>query len=57
MKKLITSLLAIMLTGCSTLLDKIEEPLKPTINESNYWKVPCFWDGTKLKKPYEPHTN
>lgn len=52
MKIAITSLLAIMSTGCSTLLDKLEKPLKPEINETNYWRIPCFWDGTTLKKPY-----
>jgi hypothetical protein len=58
MKRVITSLLAIVLTGCSTTIwDKLEKPLKPAVNETNYWKVPCIWDGTTLKKPYEPRTN
>ncbi len=52
MKKVIISLLTIMMTGCSTLLDELEKPLKPKIDETNYWKVPCIWDGTTLKKPW-----
>jgi hypothetical protein len=34
------------------MLDKLEKPLKPVVDESNYWKVPCIWDGTILKKPW-----
>ncbi len=49
MKKVIISALTIMVTGCTTLTDKI---VKPAVNEDNYWKTPCFIDGTKLKKPW-----
>ena len=42
-------ILSLFLTGCTTLTDKI---VKPTINENNYWKTPCIWDGTVLKKPW-----
>jgi hypothetical protein len=53
MKKVIISLLTIMITGCSTLLDELEKPLKPPVDETNYWKMPCFLDGTTLKKPWK----
>jgi starvation-inducible outer membrane lipoprotein len=52
MKKVIISLLSIMMTGCSTLLDELEKPLKPQVDDNNYWKTPCIWDGTTLKKPW-----
>ena len=52
MKKIIISVLAVMVTGCSTIWEKIEEPLKPAVNEDNYWKMPCIWDGTVLKRPW-----
>jgi hypothetical protein len=26
--------------------------VKPAIDENNYWKTPCIWDGTVLKKPW-----
>jgi hypothetical protein len=45
-------LLTLLLTGCSSLLDELEKPLKPAVDETNYWKFPCIWDGTKLKKPW-----
>jgi len=54
MKKVIISALTIALIGCSTIWEELEKPLKPKVDETNYWKMPCFWDGTKLKKPYEP---
>jgi hypothetical protein len=53
MKKVIISMLTITLTGCSTLLDELEKPLKPPVDETNYWKMPCFLDGTTLKKPWK----
>jgi hypothetical protein len=53
MKKVIISALTLLVTGCSTMLDELEKPLKPKVDETNYWNIPCFWDGTKLKKPYE----
>jgi hypothetical protein len=49
MKKVIISALTILLTGCTTLTDKI---VKPPINDDNYWNIPCFVDGIKLKKPW-----
>jgi hypothetical protein len=52
MKNVIISALTIALTGCSTLLDQLEKPLKPPIDENNYWKTPCIWDGLTLKKPW-----
>jgi len=52
MKKVIISLLVFLTAGCSTMLDRLENPLKPVVNETNYWKVPCIWDGTILKKPW-----
>ncbi len=53
MKKVIISVLTIILTGCSTTIwDELEKPLKPKIDETNYWKMPCIWDGTTLKKPW-----
>jgi starvation-inducible outer membrane lipoprotein len=55
MKKVIISALIIMLTGCSTMLDELEKPLKPKVDETNYWKMPCLWDGAILKKPYEAY--
>jgi len=42
-------ILSLLLTGCTTLTDKI---IKPAINDDNYWKTPCIWDGTVLKKPW-----
>jgi hypothetical protein len=42
-------LLVLLLTGCSSLTDKI---VKPPINDDNYWNIPCFVDGIKLKKPW-----
>jgi hypothetical protein len=42
-------ILSLLLTGCTTLTDKM---VKPTITEDNYWKIPCIWDGTVLKKPW-----
>jgi hypothetical protein len=45
-------MIPLLLTGCSTLLDQLEKPLKPPIDESNYWKTPCIWDGITLKKPW-----
>jgi hypothetical protein len=52
MKKVIIFLITFLATGCSTMLDKLEKPLKPVVDETNYWKVPCIWDGTILKKPW-----
>jgi starvation-inducible outer membrane lipoprotein len=52
MKKVIISALTLLVTGCSTIWDELEKPLKPKVDETNYWKVPCIWDGTTLKKPY-----
>jgi hypothetical protein len=49
MKNVIISALTILVTGCTTLTDKI---VKPPINDDNYWKTPCIWDGTVLKKPW-----
>jgi hypothetical protein len=49
MKKVIISALTILVTGCTTLTDKI---VKPPINDDNYWNIPCFVDGIKLKKPW-----
>jgi hypothetical protein len=43
-------------TGCST-LDFGDKIIKPKVNENNYWETPCIWDGTTLKKPYEPIRN
>ena len=52
MKKVIISVLTILVTGCSTIWDKLENPLKPVVNENNYWKTPCICDGTVLKTPW-----
>jgi|LakMenEpi03Aug12_release.lakeMendotaPanAssembly.Ray.scaffolds.fasta_scaffold6733501_2 hypothetical protein len=52
MKKVIISALTLTLTGCTSILDELEKPLKPKVDETNYWKMPCIWDGTKLKKPW-----
>jgi hypothetical protein len=52
MKKVITFLLTLLATGCSTMLDELEKPLKPSVDETNYWKIPCIWDGATLKKPW-----
>jgi hypothetical protein len=49
MKKVIISALTILVTSCTTLTDKM---VKPSINEDNYWNIPCFVDGIKLKKPW-----
>jgi hypothetical protein len=49
MKTVIISALTILLTGCSSLTDKI---VKPPINDDNYWNIPCFVDGIKLNKPW-----
>ncbi len=58
MKKVIISALTIILTGCSTIWDKLEKPLiAPKVNEQNYWKIPCFVDGIKLKKPYATNSD
>jgi hypothetical protein len=48
---LISSLALISLPGCSV-LDFGDKIIKPKVNENNYWKTPCIWDGTTLKKPY-----
>jgi len=42
-------ILSLLLTGCTTLTDKM---VKPAITEDNHWKIPCVWDGTILKKPW-----
>jgi len=55
MKKVIISALTLLVTGCSTMLDELEKPLKPKVDETNYWKMPCLWDGAILKKPYETY--
>jgi hypothetical protein len=55
MKKVIISTLTLLVTGCSTMLDELKTPLKPKVDETNYWKTPCIWDGVVLKKPYGPH--
>jgi hypothetical protein len=34
------------------MLDELKKPLKPKVDETNYWKIPCIWDGTTLKKPW-----
>jgi starvation-inducible outer membrane lipoprotein len=52
MKKVIISALTLTLTGCTSILDELEKPLKPKVDETNYWKIPCIWDGATLKKPY-----
>ncbi len=52
MKRVIISALILLATGCSTIWDELEKPLKPPVDESNYWKIPCIWDGTTLKKPW-----
>jgi hypothetical protein len=57
MKKVIISVLTILMTGCTSFLDQIERPLKPKVDETNYWKMPCILDGTKLKKPYATNSH
>jgi hypothetical protein len=42
-------ILSLILTGCTTLSDKM---VKPTIDEDNYWNIPCILDGTVLKTPW-----
>jgi hypothetical protein len=44
------------LTGCSV-IDFGDKNIKPKVNEDNYWKTPCIWDGTTLKKPYLKKTS
>jgi hypothetical protein len=48
---LITILSLTNLTACSV-LDLGDKVIKPKVNEDNYWKTPCIWDGAILKKPY-----
>jgi hypothetical protein len=48
---LITTLSLLTLPGCSV-LDFGDKVIKPKINEDNYWKTPCIWDGATLKKPF-----
>lgn len=44
-------LIPILLTGCITVQDIVppfDNPYK--INETNYMKTPCIWDGAIVKK-------
>lgn len=44
-------LIPILLTGCITVKDiapPFDNPYK--INENNYMKTPCLWDGTTVNK-------
>jgi hypothetical protein len=52
---LITILSLTSLTACSV-LDLGDKVIKPKVNEDNYWKTPCIWDGAILKKPYKEKT-
>ena len=41
----------LFLTGCITLPEIVPSTIRPNkINESNYMKTPCIWDGATVKK-------
>ena len=49
--KIIILILVVFLTGCITLPEVIPSAINPNkINESNYMKTPCVWDGATVKK-------
>ena len=53
-------LLSLVVCSCETLVPgNYDLPFynKNKIDETNYWKTPCIWDGAILKKPYDPHKN
>lgn len=44
-------LTSVLLTGCITVRDIVPSFNAPNkINETNYMKTPCIWDGTVVKK-------
>lgn len=49
--KIIILFSVVFLTGCITLPEVIPTATNPNkINESNYMKTPCLWDGAIVKK-------
>lgn len=44
-------LISIFLTGCITVQDIVPPFDNPNkVNETNYMKTPCIWDGAIVKK-------
>jgi hypothetical protein len=52
---ILINLIAInFLSGCAMSMAWDMRISSPQINEKEYWKTPCTWDGTVMKK--EPKT-
>jgi hypothetical protein len=52
---ILINLIAInFLSGCAVSMDWEMRISSGEINENEYWKSPCTWDGTVMKK--EPQT-
>lgn len=52
---ILINLIAInFLSGCALSMGWEMRISSPEISEDNYWKTPCFWDGTVMKKEPKP---
>jgi hypothetical protein len=48
---ILINLIAInFLSGCAVMMECELRISSPEINEREYWKTPCTWDGTVMKK-------
>jgi hypothetical protein len=48
---ILINLIAInLLCGCAVVTDLEMRISSPEISEKEYWKTPCLWDGTIMKK-------
>ena len=44
-------LFSFLLTGCATIRDIVPSfDVSDKVNENNYMKTPCIWDGAVVKK-------